>query len=190
MPALTVPQLQQLGLPAQLDKYLRDVNTAVNSALVKGDSYLVTTTHTATAPLVVPTDWQTPTLNAGWTNFGGGFESAGYRKDAFGAVWVRGLLKSAAAGIAFTLPAGYRPSALRMSSTILNAGAGEVVARLDVDASGNVALPNAAPSSYGSVACSFPCADGSPYVPSCFPINVLWTAPAAPSVVLVPGAGR
>lgn len=46
----------------------------------------------------------------GWVNFGGAFLDAGYYKDAFGFVHLRGIIKSGTIGaVAFTLDAGYRP---------------------------------------------------------------------------------
>jgi hypothetical protein len=53
-----------------------------------------------------------PTLINSWVNLGGGADVAGYFKDASGAVRLRGVIKSGTIpGTAFTLPAGFRPSA-------------------------------------------------------------------------------
>jgi hypothetical protein len=47
-----------------------------------------------------------------WTDFGGGVMAGGYMKDSQGFVHLRGTIKSGSiAATAFTLPAGYRPSA-------------------------------------------------------------------------------
>jgi hypothetical protein len=57
--------------------------------------------------------WIEPTLLNGWVNFGSGFETAGYYKDEFGVVHLRGLIKSGtttAGTTLFNLPIGYRPS--------------------------------------------------------------------------------
>jgi hypothetical protein len=53
-----------------------------------------------------------PTLTNSWVNYGSGFMNAGYMKDEFGFVHIRGTLKSGTFNsVAFTLPVGYRPSA-------------------------------------------------------------------------------
>lgn len=55
-----------------------------------------------------------PTLLNSWVNFGSTYANAGYYKDPFGVVHLRGLVKNgtAAAGTAiFALPVGYRPIA-------------------------------------------------------------------------------
>jgi len=66
---------------------------------------------------LTPEAWITPTLTNGWVNFGTPNETAGYYKDAFGRVHIRGTIKSGtvaagATGTAFTLPVGYRPAAV------------------------------------------------------------------------------
>src|SRR5438445_48341 len=60
--------------------------------------------------IVIPTDWVVPTLAAGWSNFGGSEDTAAYRKDANGRVEIRGTVVSAATGVVFTLPDGFRPA--------------------------------------------------------------------------------
>lgn len=52
----------------------------------------------------------TPALTNSYTNFGGGFSDASYRKSAIGEVVLEGLLVPGTNGQScFTLPAGYRP---------------------------------------------------------------------------------
>jgi hypothetical protein len=73
------------------------------------------TVHNASGQyLVAPdTSWIAPTLLNSWVNFGAPYAVAGYRKDAEGWIWLRGLIKdgtvSAATSI-LTLPSGYRPA--------------------------------------------------------------------------------
>lgn len=59
--------------------------------------------------------WLAPALAANWANFGAGEVAAGYRKDATGQVWIKGLVKKSVAlappDTVFTLPVGYRPAA-------------------------------------------------------------------------------
>lgn len=48
-----------------------------------------------------------------WQNYGGGFAPAGFYRDPFGRVYLRGLVKKTAGNIEcaiFRLPAGYRPA--------------------------------------------------------------------------------
>lgn len=66
------------------------------------------------------TDWVTPTLVDGWSDFGNGFQGVRYRKY-LGEVIVEGLIvndsggdKLATAPI-FTLPAGFRPPASQIN---------------------------------------------------------------------------
>jgi hypothetical protein len=55
--------------------------------------------------------WQVPTLAGSWTNYGSGYNPAGYRKDASGFVHLRGLVTGGSAvSTIFTLPVGYRPA--------------------------------------------------------------------------------
>lgn len=53
-----------------------------------------------------------PTLLNSWVNYGGTEANAGYSKNPFGSVRLRGRIKTGATGtVCFTLPAGYRPPA-------------------------------------------------------------------------------
>jgi hypothetical protein len=83
--------------------------------------------------------WIAPTLGNSWVNTGGATAAAGYRiRD--GVVYLRGSISNgtlgndAPAGIAFTLPAGYRPD--RQLMFCCQAGTG--FARVDVFPSGAV----------------------------------------------------
>ena len=58
----------------------------------------------------IPEAWVSPTLLNSWVNYGGNWNPAGYYKDPFGRVHLRGLVKSGTAVTIFTLPAGYRPA--------------------------------------------------------------------------------
>ena len=56
--------------------------------------------------------WTAPTLINSWANLGGAFETAGYLKDGFGVVRLKGLITGGVTATnAFVLPAGYRPGA-------------------------------------------------------------------------------
>ena len=87
----------------------------------------------------MPEAWVSPTLLNSWVNYGGEFNTAGYYKDPFGRVHLRGLIKdgTATAGtVLFVLPSGYRPSATEVCSTLSNAAAADV----QVAANGDVKI--------------------------------------------------
>lgn len=78
-----------------------------------------------------------PAFQNGWANYGGGFSTAAYFKDACGIVHVKGVVASGTwADTIFTLPVGYRPTLRSIFAAC--SGDGTVPARVDVDASGNV----------------------------------------------------
>ena len=101
--------------------------------------------------------WQSPTLNSGWSNFGGGFASAGYYRDPLGVVWVRGLVVAGAGAgtTVFVLPSNYRPAANMLWMTIANTGS-LVISRLDVQSDGAVVIViPSSPIAYVSLNCAF-----------------------------------
>lgn len=56
--------------------------------------------------------WVAPSLTNSWVNLGAPYETAGYLKDRFGFVHLKGAISTGASSTtAFTLPAGYRPGA-------------------------------------------------------------------------------
>lgn len=76
-----------------------------------------------------------PTLINAWANFGGTRNPAGYYKDPFGVVHLRGLIASGTIGLtAFTLPAGYRPTNNELMIALSNGAVGAV----DINSNGNV----------------------------------------------------
>ena len=84
---------------------------------------------------------QSPSLQNGWINHGGGFTDAGFWKDKEGVVHIQGLIKNgttAQSTILFTLPAGYRPAA-RQIFTVMN---NNLSVRIDVLATGEVTIAN------------------------------------------------
>lgn len=89
--------LRQLGEydPKELDGFYRKVVEKLNLLL--------------TAPTWV----EVTSFENSWVNYGSTNQTAGYTKDAFGFVHIKGCVKdgSSIPTIIFTLPAGYRPSA-------------------------------------------------------------------------------
>lgn len=78
--------------------------------------------------------WIAPTLVNSWVNVGGTAATAGYLKDPIGFVHLRGRIHGGTSGsTAFTLPAGYRPSATDYYSGVIATGAspGYVVIEAD-----------------------------------------------------------
>ena len=58
--------------------------------------------------------WISPSFQNGWVNYGGSYEPAGYYKDKFGVVYIKGLVKNGTLSSSiFTLPVGYRPNYIR-----------------------------------------------------------------------------
>lgn len=57
--------------------------------------------------------WRVPSLNPGWSNFGSGYDGAGYRMEPGGLVRIKGLIKHTTlsqTGTMFILPVGFRPT--------------------------------------------------------------------------------
>lgn len=104
-----------------------------------------------------PNAWTAVTFQNSWADYGGGFQTCQYRKLG-DMVQLRGLMRLGTAGTtAFTLPAGYRPSATLIvtggagSRTAFNTGAAsagtahthpitqtEAAARIDISSTGTV----------------------------------------------------
>lgn len=89
-----------------------------------------------------------PAFQNGWSNYGGVWRGAVFRK-ASGIVKVEGLILHLAGNVAnstiFTLPAGYRPQDHLMFASVGYNGAAETPTRLDVYGTGEVvASPNIA----------------------------------------------
>lgn len=80
-----------------------------------------------------------PAFANSWVNLGGGYQTAQFRRDADGQVYLRGWIKSGTVDTtAFTLPAGYRPAATEgFAALSLDVTIG-VVGRVDVTAAGAV----------------------------------------------------
>ncbi len=79
--------------------------------------------------------WVAPTLAGAWLNFGGSYEAAGYLKDNFGFLHLKGLVKSGT-GVIFNLPVGFRPSEEKIFASIGNG----TLADVRVGTNGDVSL--------------------------------------------------
>jgi hypothetical protein len=194
MPSLSPPLLQAAlsALPAdvarvlhpamgQLDKHQRDVSQALSSALVVNDTLQVWQPYTQKAPLVVPSFWKQPAaLLNGWANTVGQ-APVQYGIDSTGTVFIEGNVSGGVINnTIFTLPYGYCPANnLQFASTGNNA-----FALLNVGNSGDVLIQTGA-GPFCLLTCCFK-ADAtnmSPGIPSCFPFDLPWKFPYAPTWV-------
>lgn len=75
-----------------------------------------------------------PAYANAWVNFGGAYRNGGYWRDAAGVIHLTGVIKNGVAGLMFTLPAGFRPSATLIFPIVSNA----VFGYLEVAAAGTV----------------------------------------------------
>lgn len=93
-------------------------------------------------PLAIPTQepWQTPTLLNGWTNYGTFLNAAGYWKDSFGVVHLRGVIRNGTSGsFIFVLPSGYRPPIRELLPSISTSSGGIfTLARVDILSTGEI----------------------------------------------------
>jgi len=97
----------ELGIYANNNKA---ITVATTGAVTIPGTQTVTGVLTATGGIAVEAVIA-PTLTNSWVNNGAASTAAGYWKDAFGMVHLRGQINSGSAGAAaFTLPAGYRPA--------------------------------------------------------------------------------
>lgn len=96
---------------------------------------------------VTDTGWIALTLGAGWSNYGGGFSSANYRRKN-GIVYLRGLVKNndvtTGAGLTVaTLPPGYRPANTNIFSLVASQASGHAI-RADLAPTGALTVDAAA----------------------------------------------
>jgi len=119
---------------------------AVTSGLtVAGGATLdtLTVSGVATLPKIAVSAWvDLPgPFTSGWTNWGPDYEGAGYCKDPFGFVYLRGLINNGKANpdlALFQLPAGFRPRRRLLFGCHAFSPSDLGSARVDVDTAGNV----------------------------------------------------
>ncbi len=86
--------------------------------------------------------WKAPTLLNGWSNYGSSLSIAGYWKDPFGIVHLRGVLAGGTLNQKlFTLPEGYRPAYLMIFAvSTQDISLGSLPGRCDVNTNGDVSM--------------------------------------------------
>jgi hypothetical protein len=89
-------------------------------------------------------NWIAPTLQNSWINWGSGLEDAGYMKDRFGFVHLKGVIKSGvitSGTTIFTLPEGYRPGAINLFIVASRDGSSnEIMGRINIADTGVVSI--------------------------------------------------
>lgn len=84
-----------------------------------------------------PYEWQSPTFTNSWDNVGGSYYNAGYVKDAWNKVFLRGRIDTGASGsAAFTLPEEFRPNGTIQFVCGGTAGGSPAVAYVSITSSG------------------------------------------------------
>jgi hypothetical protein len=80
-----------------------------------------------------------PAFLNSWTNYGSGYQTVAFRKDAHGRVHLKGLI-TGGSGVAvmFVLPTGYRPPLQCLFGTVGN----DLIRRVDIGTNGNVWCPS------------------------------------------------
>lgn len=96
-----------------------------------------TTADVLAANTILTSPFIAPALTNGWANFGAPYQSAGYVKDSFGFVHLRGMVNAGTVGLAiFTLPANYRPQRTGIYAVVSNGALGII----EVSSAGTVTL--------------------------------------------------
>jgi hypothetical protein len=92
-------------------------------------------------PTTQQVDFIPATFQNAWINYGNGYGGAGFTKDEFGWVTVKGMIYNGILpGAAFVLPVGYRPSELLRFSAQAHNGTAIVLGAIDISPSGNVTV--------------------------------------------------
>lgn len=98
-----------------------------------------------------------PAFQNGWGDYGGGFISAAYMKDAHNRVTLRGIVAAGAVPSAiFTLPEGYRPGGAHIFPALSNGHIG----RIKIDSNGSVTAESPSETTWLSL-------DGVTFVAGC-----------------------
>jgi hypothetical protein len=91
--------------------------------------------------------WINLTLINGWVSYGGTFATPGYRKNNFGEVELRGMVKSGLTTngtVIATLPVGYRPTSDKAYAVICNNGTADVLGYISISTGGGIIFKSGA----------------------------------------------
>lgn len=108
-----------------------------------------------TVPALRDTDWVPATLQGAWTNFGGAYRDAAFRRIN-GIVYVRGMIKAGTnvtpGTVLLTLPAGFRPAKF----DVYPAWGATAAAALELGPNGNIVIGDASNTAVRSINMTFP----------------------------------
>lgn len=158
-----VTQTSPLLVAVGADSVGRPVSAHVEGGLV-GDRVLVLVqgaARTVLANITEPPTWHSvgavgePAFQNGWVNFGSGFAPARFQRVGT-RIFVEGLIANGTMpGVAFNLPAAFRPTTGGASGRLFDAHTGGLVGRVDVYTNGNVLVQNSS-TAYVEINLTFP----------------------------------
>jgi hypothetical protein len=111
MTLITLPYSPVDGDPEDISEIMANFNAilAVVNGGLQNDNVAADAAIAHSKLALTPEAFIAPTLLHSWANMGAGYNVAGYYKDPFGIVHLRGVVNSGVDEHIFTLPAGYRP---------------------------------------------------------------------------------
>jgi hypothetical protein len=129
---------------AKLERNAKQIEAALNGKAIPPPAAADWNALVARVAAVEPTAWITPSLNSGYTNLNTTlYHPIRYRRIGGHSVQLVGTAGPGAAGVMFTLQAGYRPAKLMQVDAIHEGG---VTRQVDIGADGQVNLRFAATS--------------------------------------------
>ncbi|GMX60817.1 hypothetical protein Elgi_07940 [Paenibacillus elgii] len=142
---VTYLALDQYALTSNIQsiqaEYAGNIKSAVDT-LAAGQSDIATRVGSLeiTRAQRAQPQWIKPTLLNGWVNYGdGAYTDAGYFKDEFGIVHIRGLVKNGQLNASiFMLPLGYRPARAMVIPVATDGNGQLILGRLTIDFNGSV----------------------------------------------------
>lgn len=188
MPSVNAPILTGAGLDESLDgpmltafreleRFGRNTAAAVNKALVLGDTLQVwQAASTPALRLTVPTDVVTATLAGAWVT---AFSAGVYRRDSVGRVNLEGSVTGggAATNMLTGLPAPRVALGFLVNSDLATP------AKLVLGTTGTLAHANGGAINVDLAQVSYLPAAPTPWVPSCFPVDLPLSLPSDPVAV-------
>lgn len=132
-----------INAKANIDSPIFTGNPTVPTQAVTNNSSRVANTSWVVSYLNQELNWQTPSLQNSFMDVGGIYTPAGYRKESFNSVVVRGLIKRSTiptvGTVIFTLPIGFRPTYNHIFLRFISTNTSQRgVAVIEVDSAGLV----------------------------------------------------